>query len=251
MSPAHRTPATRELVLIRHGESTANVAREEAEAAHAEVINVSARDADVPLSELGRAQAAAVGRWLAGYRADGDDLRVWASPYARARTTAELAMRVAGDDAALRVDERLRDRELGILDTLTMHGVQARFPQEWERRRWLGKFYYRAPGGESWADMTLRIRSFLADTAAAGRLVVFTHDAMVMLFRYVCENLDEKTLLDLSRANMIANASVTRLLVGADGPWCVAEFNEQSHLIGPDGTDLRTDHPADADVHPR
>lgn len=245
------TPATRELVLIRHGESTANVAREEAEAAQAEVIDVSARDADVPLSELGQAQAAAVGRWLTRYRAEGDPAKVWASPYVRARTTAELAMRAAGDDVAPRIDERLRDKELGVLDTLTMYGVQTRFPQEWERRRWLGKFYYRAPGGESWADMTLRIRSFLTDTAGAGRHVVFTHDAMVMLFRYVCENLDEKALLDLSRANTIGNASVTRLIGDGDGPWRVAEFNEQAHLVGPDGADLRTDHPGDTDVHPR
>ena len=62
-----------------------------------------------------------------------------------------------------RLDERLRDRELGILDRLTSAGVEARFLEEGERRRWLGKFYYRPPGGESWADVVLRLRSLLAD----------------------------------------------------------------------------------------
>jgi broad specificity phosphatase PhoE len=49
-------------------------------------------------------------------------------------------MRRGDLDLPIRVDERLRDRELGVLDLLTMQGVKARFPQEAERRRWLGKF---------------------------------------------------------------------------------------------------------------
>ena len=65
------------------------------------------------------------------------------------------------------VDERLRDRELGILDALTAHGVDVRLPAEAARRRWLGKFYYRPPGGEAWTDVALRLRSFLRDAAQA------------------------------------------------------------------------------------
>ncbi len=39
-------------------------------------------------------------------------------------------MRRGDLDRPIRVDERLRDRELGVLDLLTMQGVKARFPQE-------------------------------------------------------------------------------------------------------------------------
>ena len=88
---------------------------------------------------------------------------VWSSPYLRARQTAELAVHTGGWQTPVLLDERLRDRELGILDMLTSAGVEARLPQEAERRRWLGKFYYRPPGGESWADVVLRLRSLLAD----------------------------------------------------------------------------------------
>ena len=80
------------------------------------------------------------------------------SPYLRAVETARLAL---GAEAAVTIDERLRDRELGILDALTARGVDARLPQEAARRRWLGKFYYRPPGGEAWTDVALRLRSFL------------------------------------------------------------------------------------------
>jgi broad specificity phosphatase PhoE len=241
-----------DLVLIRHGESTANVAREQAEADEAEVIAVDSRDADVPLSELGAEQACAVGRWLARTGAAGVAATALASPYVRARRTGELALAEAGWNVPLMVDERLRDKELGVLDTLTLHGVRTRFPQEWDRRRWLGKFYYRPPGGESWVDMALRIRSFLRDLPgddATGDVVVFTHDAMIMLFRYVCENLDEAALLELAANNTVGNCSITRLRRVGRG-WELVEFNRQDHLIGPNDDDLRTGHGGDPDVHP-
>jgi broad specificity phosphatase PhoE len=102
----------------------------------------------------------------------------------------------------VRLDERLRDRELGVLDLLTWKGVVNRFPGEAERRRWLGKFYHRPPGGESWADVVLRVRSFLRDLEAVPdgtRAVIFCHDALVLCFRYVCEGLDEGQILDIGR----------------------------------------------------
>ena len=61
----------------------------------------------------------------------------------------------------------------------------------------LGKLFYRPPGGESWADIALRIRSFLRDlddNSAHGTALVGTHDAVIFLFRYVIEGLDEPRL---------------------------------------------------------
>jgi len=52
-----------ELLLVRHGESDGNVARERAMAAGAEVIDVDRCDADVPLSEIGAQQPP---HWAAG-----------------------------------------------------------------------------------------------------------------------------------------------------------------------------------------
>ena len=54
-----------ELILVRHGESEANVAASAAEASGALRIAVPARDADVELSDRGRRQAEALGRRLA------------------------------------------------------------------------------------------------------------------------------------------------------------------------------------------
>ena len=151
-------PGVRELVLVRHGESAGNVAAADAERAGLEVIDLETRDADTPLSRLGAEQAAALGTWLRTQIAgDAPDV-VWCSPYVRALQTAVIALQEAGSTLAVRQDERLRDRELGILDLLTRTGVATRYPDEDARRHHLGKFYYRPPGGESWADLTLRVR---------------------------------------------------------------------------------------------
>jgi broad specificity phosphatase PhoE len=58
-----RWPAS--IVIVRHGESAGNVAREHAEAQGRPFIDIAARDMDVPLSELGQRQAQAVGLWIA------------------------------------------------------------------------------------------------------------------------------------------------------------------------------------------
>ncbi|MEV4512030.1 histidine phosphatase family protein [Dactylosporangium sp. NPDC049525] len=198
------------LGVIRHGQSTGNVLAQQAEAGGLEEIAIPERDADVPLSELGRSQAEAVGRWIADLPAGQRPQVAVVSPYLRTRQTAELALAGSGIPAVF--DERLRDRELGVIDLLTARGVEARLPLEAARRRRLGKFYYRPPGGESWADVLLRLRSLLGDVRAAypdGRVVLFGHEAVVMLVRYLVEGLDEARLLELARATALGNCSVS------------------------------------------
>jgi broad specificity phosphatase PhoE len=224
--------AVTELILIRHGESIGNVAREEAESSGAPLISMPMRDADVPLSETGLEQARAVGQWLAADPGRLPDM-VWCSPYLRARQTAQTALAELANPPALRQDERIRDRELGVLDLLTRRGVESRFPAEAERRQWLGKFYYRPPGGESWVDLVLRIRAFLSDLERTGhgRQLIVSHDAVILLFRYVCEQLDEDRVFEIARSGSVTNASVSRL-VRQDGEpgWLTAVYNDHQHL---------------------
>ena len=109
----------RRLDVIRHGQSAGNVANDAARAGGLEVLDLATRDMDVPLSDLGRAQAEALGTWFAGVDPD----VVVTSPYRRAVDTARLALDAAGAvDRPLRLDERLREREFGILDRLTRAG---------------------------------------------------------------------------------------------------------------------------------
>jgi len=242
-----------ELLLIRHGESEGNVAATDARMAGAEVIAVPARDADVNLSGTGQDQAKALGAALARIAEEFRPDAVVSSPYARASQTAEIAVEAAGWPVKVQLDERLRDRELGILDRLTRLGVEKRYPEEAERREWLGKMYYRPPGGESWADVALRLRSVLDELNNLGsghRVMLVCHDALIMLFRYVLEGMTEKELLDLAASTSVLNASITRFVRPAgEGPWTLESFNVADHLTE-QGVAV-TEHGGDSSVHPK
>ncbi|CCQ44920.1 phosphoglycerate mutase family protein [Pseudarthrobacter siccitolerans] len=242
-----------ELLLVRHGESEGNVAATDARLAGAEIIEVPARDADVNLSGTGQEQAKALGTALARIAEDLRPDAVVSSPYARALQTAEIAVETAGWHVKVRTDERLRDRELGILDRLTRLGVEKRFPEEAERREWLGKMYYRPPGGESWADVALRLRSVLDELNSLGtghRVMLVCHDAVIMLFRYVLEGMNEKELLDLAASTSVLNASLTRYVrPSGEGPWTLESFNVADHLTEQGVT--VTEHAGDVSVHPK
>ncbi|GAB3036132.1 histidine phosphatase family protein [Parafrigoribacterium mesophilum] len=228
-----------ELVLVRHGQSTANVdaadAADASQASKPSSTRRSVRDPDVALTELGERQSAAVGRWLATLPAGAAPEAVWSSPYRRAAETTRIAMTAAGLSGPARLDERLRDREAGVTDGATGGEIQGLWSQESERRRRLGKFYYRPPGGESWADVALRVRFFLADLDRAGarRVLIVSHDTPIVVIRYACQGLSEAEVLALEKTSPLRNASVSRLIRTADG-WSVAEYNTVAHLSGID-----------------
>ena len=208
----------RELWLLRHGQSLGNVARDAAGESEIEVLDIAERDMDVPLSELGAAQAIAFGRWLGAQQHPPDV--VLTSPYVRAVETAELAVGAAGLDVPVHRDERLRERELGVLDLLTRHGVKARYPDEFRRRERLGKFYHRPPGGESWVDVALRLRSLrdsLGREHLERRVLMVCHEVVVVVWRYLVEDLGEQAALALSRDRPLANCSLTRYVTEPDG----------------------------------
>jgi broad specificity phosphatase PhoE len=220
------------IFLVRHGESAGNVARREAEDGGLPLIDVASRDMDVPLSDLGTKQAAAVGRWF-GDLAEGDrPTAILASPYLRACETARLAAAAGGLDVTVIADERLREKEFGILDRLTHRGVAERFSSEAERRTHLGKFYYRPPGGEAWTDVLLRLRSVI-DTLTRDyrgeRVLIVTHQVVVLMFRYLLERMTEETVLAIDREHEIANCSVTEYAfdptLGRHGKMALRRFN--------------------------
>jgi broad specificity phosphatase PhoE len=210
------------------------VARDAAHEALADRIALTSRDADVPLSELGREQARALGMWFAELPVAERPEVLLSSPYLRALQTAEVFRDAGGTLGEVPVcfDERLREKEFGILDGLTTSGVARVFPDQAEFRRLLGKFYHRPPGGESWCDVILRLRSVL-DTISLHyrgcRVMIFTHQVVVLCLRYIIETHDEAAILAIDKQGDVANCAITEYLfdpaAGTDGKLALARYN--------------------------
>ncbi len=119
-----------------------------------------------------------------------------------------------------------RDRDTGILHGLTALGVRRRHPAEHRERERLGRFYYRPPGGESWPDVALRLRPLLPELS--GHTLVFTHDIVIVMTRYILANLTEPEILKIE-STQLANASITR---GQRTPTGLrlTTYNDTTHL---------------------
>jgi len=228
-----QAPGPTSLWLVRHGESLGNLADAQAQASRSGRLQLDVRDPDVPLSPAGESQADALGGWLARLPAEERPTTVLSSPFERAASTAQRAVAGSGLDLTIRFDERLRERDFGAFDGMTGAGIRESYPDEARRRDLLGKFYYRPPGGESWADVALRVRSLLATEALrhdGERLLCVAHQAVIMVFRYVLEELSEAQLLEIDRHEQVANTSVTRYELSDDGAFRLVDFNGVVHL---------------------
>jgi len=144
----------RELWLVRHGETPASLGR------------TLAGWADVPLTERGEAQAAALRPLLEGERFDG----VWSSDLRRAVRTARLA-----GAADAKEDGRLREMSFGSLEGLPWETLD----QSWQQA--LVRFEgFEPPGGETFFELRRRVLSFV-ESLPPGRHLVFTHGGVVRL----------------------------------------------------------------------
>ncbi len=144
--------------VVRHGQSAGNVARDHAEANQITLIELEHRDADVPLSTLGQRQSKALGAWVQGLDEDARPQVVLTYPYVRARQTAQAVADAIGSDRGLVLDERLREKEFGILDRYTSSGIVATFPELAAQRRLVGKFYFRPDVPPSSVAVGFRVR---------------------------------------------------------------------------------------------
>lgn len=221
--------------IVRHGESAGNVARDMAHAAGLPQIDIAERDVDVDLSPLGERQSTALGSWFAALPLAERPNIVLTSPYRRAIRTAALIEAEGGICAQQHefiIDERLREKEFGVLDRLTRLGIEQQHPEQAHFRRLLGKFYHRPPAGESWCDVILRLRSALDTTSlhhSGCRVLIVSHQVVVLCLRYLLENLTEAEILAIDAAADVSNCSITEYKFdpsrGAKGSLALCRYN--------------------------
>ncbi|GAA3260663.1 histidine phosphatase family protein [Nonomuraea helvata] len=218
--------APERIIAVRHGQSSANLAHQQA---GDRPLRYEPGDHEVTLTELGRRQAAALGRLLAGMPAAETPEVVWCSPYLRALDTWRVALEAWGaGPLPVTVDERLRDQEAGAFAHYNLAAIRERFPGELARREAEGPYAFRPPGGESLADVVTRLRDLLADLrehAAGRRVLIVAHDSVVLGLRHVLAGGPDAELGAVLDFAPVLNGSVS--VWDRSG---IVRFNDVAHL---------------------
>lgn len=174
---------------------------------------------DIPLSDVGRAQARALGERLLtlGIR------RIHASHLTRARETAEIVAATLSDNPAVglnaflpvNIDARLCERGYGCFEGLTRDECAARYPDVWER--YLGNRRLVPPDAEPQESIVARVTEAMQDVAAAIKdgapALVISHGGSIRTFVHAATGI---TLPPLG------NGAVVSLRATADGGFVVA-----------------------------
>lgn len=191
-----------ELVLVRHGQSEANVMADMNKAGDSsgtEAMKVAKRhDSNMRLTDLGREQARTVGAWLQenGPRFDS----FYCSEYIRTKETAgEMNL----DGAVWQPDIMIRERDQGVQDG----GGDVKYGLDPEEQSRLDKspLFWCPLGGESMADVITRIQHFLqtlSSCAAGMRVVVVCHYRTIHAFRMLLEDIPMERCPQLLQTKM-------------------------------------------------
>ncbi len=152
----------RRLVLLRHGRTAWND------------VGRAQGHVDVGLDDLGHQQAAAAAPVVAAVR----PVALWSSDLVRARQTCTYLEQVTG--LAAKVDERLREYDVGARQGMTPKEFAETFPEAYAAWR-AGEDMPRVPGAEGVAEVAARIvpalRECLDSLAPGDTGVVVTHGA--------------------------------------------------------------------------
>ncbi len=137
---------------------------------------------DIPLSDVGRAQA----RLLADRLRDRRIARVYASQLSRALETAQIIAARLGAPTPT-ADPRLRERGYGAFEGLTREECAQRFPGVWEQ--YLVDRRVVPPGAEPQAEVIERITAAMTEIAAQvegqsepGAILVVSHGGAIRSF---------------------------------------------------------------------
>ncbi len=175
---------TRQLYFVRHGRTEWNaIARMQGQW-------------NSNLDELGRSQADANGRWLAGLGIEA----LFASPLDRTRQTAEIINAYLG--LPIGWDVRLMEWDCGDWSGHMYADIERSWDAEW--RAWRADpFHYRPPGSENYPDMIARSRPFLEELHAhpAKAIAIVSHGMIGKAMLATVLGLDEARTLSFHQPN--------------------------------------------------
>lgn len=205
------------LLIIRHGETMWNA--EHRFQGHG----------DSPLTETGRKQVTALGRRMEAIDFD----KLISSDLGRTRETSAIIAGFTGH--AAENDSRLRERNYGVLEGLTVPEIREQHGEAYDQFNKDDPDYV-MPGGESHRQHYQRNVAFFEEFLAGrfgARVVAVAHGGVLdSIFRYVAG-----LPLDQPRCYITTNASLTIVSHGSfysTTRWVIETWCDASHLKGID-----------------
>ena len=203
------------LLAIRHGETELNVAKR------------YQGHSDSPLTENGRNQVSSLGRRMAKMKFD----TLISSDLGRTQETATIIAEYTGH--SIKTDSRLRERNYGVLEGLTVSDIKAGHSEVLERLDANDPDYI-IPDGESLRQHFQRnvaVFEELQSGISDGRVALVVHGGVLdSLFRYVA-----RLPLDQPRCFITPNASLTIITHGifySTLRWVIETWGDTGHLEG-------------------
>jgi 2,3-bisphosphoglycerate-dependent phosphoglycerate mutase len=201
------------LVLVRHGETFVNKERgDEAYIPEGNAMLSSTPDHLTLLTPEGERQAEETGFSLR--KTFGAFDCVMDSGYRRTQTTRKRLVSAYSDEELTNtviVHILLREKERGY--TFNMTGAEALLNFPWLEKylRTTGIFYSRPPGGESHADLCLRVGLLwreICELWAGKKVLLVTHGHTIRAFRYHLEHLSPSQYEQLVAPGQVMNCGV-------------------------------------------
>lgn len=186
---------------------------------------------DIPLNEVGFAQARATGTRLASEHFDA----FYTSDLTRTRQTAEAIAAAVGIEAIPMPD--FRERRYGVFEGLTRTEASRQYPQEY------AAIVHRDPDcvppgfGESLAQHSRRVTAALERVAAAhagGSVLIVTHGGVLDLVNRFVRGWPLQPARDFT----IPNAGINRIVRSPAG-WRIDCWADSSHLAAAGRDELR------------
>lgn len=202
----------RQIILVRHGSSVGATL----DTVELGVLTIS----NPALSADGEAQAQAVGRALATSSISA----IFVTPLQRTQQTAAPLVNATGITPV--IIEDLREVHMGDFEHSFYEHVKARNPlvaRMFTEERW--DIIPNSEGADAFAERVRRGMGHLLDGVAAGETsVLFSHAGTIA---EICR---QATASRAFAFMGVENASISRLIVQADGSWHLRSFNEVAHL---------------------
>ena len=197
-----------EIILIRHGETEWN--------SQQRMQGHSNSD----LSSVGQAQIQALGQWMKNVPFD----LIYSSDSLRAKQTAEAITQFSGHE--LKIDLRLREKNLGVFEGLTSEEARERHPEVFRLFKTAGSKYVIDEGEstQELQDRALEIVNEIRIKHPEERVLLVTHGGFirVVMKRSLGLSLETPTRF------LIRNTGLFRLVW--EDKWLVSQMGGVSHL---------------------